>query len=178
MSSFPIVAFKVASPAWRSETSPLHNLAFRDRCLQSSVQSHHLSTVWHLEPVVCSEAFRAIVHNLAFRAVIHSLAFRVVIISPQLGVQSHCSHSRIQSYRPQSGVQIHCSHSSVQSHRLHSGVQSHHSHSGIHSRHHRSHSSVQSHHLSTVKSPEPSFIFKSSKPLFTFKCSKLSSLQN
>ncbi|RVW90782.1 hypothetical protein CK203_028616 [Vitis vinifera] len=105
------LVFRATSPVQNSESSCLSSVRHSDppylfQCLESSsfhsltfravasivkcseppflhrVQSHHLSTVWYLEPVAHSQAFRAIVHIQAFR----------VVISPQFGVQIRISN--------------------------------------------------------------------------------------
>ncbi|KAL6350192.1 hypothetical protein AAG906_004133 [Vitis piasezkii] len=104
------LVFRATSPVWNSESSCLSSVRHSDppylfQCSESSsfhsltfrvvasifkrleppflhIQSHHFSTVWYLEPVAHSQAFRAIVHIQAFR----------VIISLQFGVQIHISN--------------------------------------------------------------------------------------
>ena len=89
--------FRVAFSVWPSEPSFVLSLTLKAIIISPQygvqshrsdlgVQSHHPSTVWHLEFVVCSQAFRAIIHIQAFRA---PFTFKHLEPCLQFGVQSH-----------------------------------------------------------------------------------------
>ena len=166
-SSFTVQRSELSFTVWHSEPSfTVWNS--KSSCFQLGVQSHHLSIVQHLESVVRSQAFRAIVHIQGFRAIVvhsqafraivhiqafkaiivHSLAFRVIVHSLAFRAIIHSLAFKVVIISPQFGVQSYHSQFGAQSRRSQFGIQS------------------------------PSSTFRRSEPSFTFRCLKPSFLHS